>query len=538
MASSRNIRKKWPCNAIADYYCLKVLGVDRVIDVTVCPYCKLNHVEVATPVTSNRDFNDSAVLTCEYPACARFYGTLFDYLLAVEQTTNGAQTTTASEHVSNVYAKLRQQGCRIPKSVDNPNNVLRYLKYRESLAAFREFGRQMSNRRVSNDPDGNAQHKHPYWWRTSRGELALHVGDGRLDKLGVKGADAVTAIPLYDKHGHIIGLKHVQRTENNHLGGKSVSISHYATNYVYGCSGGIGFYHALRCVGSADRSNIAYITGDYLTAIQWHQNYFRQNVTPLPLIYIPDIATLTTDVSEVVVNLPVRDWVVLEHGTGLAHWVLAKKINALVVPTYVEHMEFTLSSHQLSRYSKHWTAAFYDKFVNSDIGSWRLENALRVMGWPGEFRNAVVNVWPRDKVEMCDSLVGKSSERRITLKRNVTIVDTPKGWLWEEEGAIIVSAVPVVTKRYHTSNGVVHEGYIRWDKLIEQSIIHEYNKTTSVSNMIHVPFKTLRFRKDPVAVIETALLKAGMDVPAVHPAFTGSIAELALYFSGAHHNAR
>jgi hypothetical protein len=355
-------------------------------------------------------------------------------------------------------------------------------------------------------------HRHPLWWCSTSYEIDAILGD---DYEGPQGfhqqlndyrldpdlmATPALVVPVYDPIERLIGVW--ARAHPN---------SHRVWRGAVGHRYGLGF---------ASTANAVYEPiGDVgvLTSIEAgmaiHASFARNMMEPPPVVayhYYPGEPVPMGRADEIAASLPKRKWV-MQLGTDIVnpiHWAVAKRLSAGVVksiapsPQGLRDMEI-----------KSWESCLADRLEyyppNDDISSylvaaeWCPATAERV--FPHLSRNTIIRIK--------DSLKPVKHANQITIRRGLTIVDTVDGWLWDEKGMIVATAVPTNVYAYRNGNKTRHKGFIRYGDQF-------------------YPFDTGRFRTDTFAVVEATLLKNGVTPPLVHPIIANSMADIALYLSG------
>jgi len=251
------------------------------------------------------------------------------------------------------------------------------------------------------------------------------------------------------------------------------------------------------------------------------------NISLLPMVAVIDPST-PREVASIKKNLPRKNWTILHTPEApVSTYYFARTLNVdleRVEPVDLRNRRFnrvirrTWVESMAERTLQHLRSGSTQKEVlikSSPFGQWTDDVIERV----GKYL-------PKMEYDDLKLLLAKTvHHRRARVSPEVTIVETPAGWLWDEQQQIVATTYPVNVQAYTRGRKVRHKG--------EVCVTHN-GKIVAL-----VPFDSGRFRKDPVAVMETAVMRKSLEDGRLsrdyckepEPIIANHVARIAMFFS-------
>ena len=473
---SKSFKDHWPTTAIPERVVLQAMDTDTG-NLLLCPRCCGRRISLLRTRESTEDVGRYQCDACD------FFGTAFDVL--VEHSGNSYETA---------FNAIRAVGFKVPKTTSHKSCLRDYQLSRASLLQFRGLDQAMEGRRIQTNPNGLKEHLHPMWWMTTCREIESYVGRNPVTERDVDAAnDPIQTVPLYDSANDVIGV-----------------VANRTVYRARGRRGGIGLRHTLQgTANSTDKR--AYLIDNSTAALSVQRTRLFDHNTTLPLVFV-DLER-NDDVGEIVKNLPVRDWVMsfttYAIGDVLASsWILASRLNAKVST----HVPNAIDNYRVDdKFVQPWYPPL--EILATSAPMWKVRAAMVGLRWQDYLRERIKGVWKKTTIDKIDKIANYVSERRIKLADKLTVVESTDGWMHLETGDIMFPGLVSVHDRRRSSSGkVVYVG-------------------TVFASGTQMPFRSTRFRRDPVAVVETVLVKhVPYAMPAFHPRIVPYVADLAIYF--------
>jgi len=424
-------------------------------------------------------------LSCPHTDCG-WCGHGFDYLID-----RFAQDKTAARNA------LQAAGCRPPKSVWSDSSLSKYRRYIDSVRLLQKWATNyMSVRRIGRQPGAAyPAHNHPAWWAMTRPEWDYIRGRAATTAATDVG-DMMTIVPGYDAGFRVIGATRVESPNNRP--------EQYA---VPGTYGGLLFRHGI----VPGRPTVMCFSP--ATAFHLQATYSVDHAHLLPIVC--PVRSSNDLVDQIAADARGGDYVIASSGVSSWAYILASTLGARIYGHRRSHTEWFSSTSGAQVYTQavdvaeHWADALAHA-VDGRVDAWWVKSLITGIGWPGRAEVAARERWPRSLYDRVAAVAGARSDRVVEVSKGFWVTDTPAGWVDGTTGEVLVQAVPYVTSVVRSGNRKVYVGTIRYGP-----------------GLIH--FSSARFRKDPVGVIETQLLKAGWNCPPPHPKIVRHMVDLACY---------
>lgn len=427
---------------------------------------------------------------------------------------------------------LRSREVRIAPGAENPAVVRSYQKRVRARRGFLTLAEQMGRRETGVPGVVHAMlgvadipHRKSDWWTIgveTLDELIEDAFPARYEdrRLGLSVrqdfGESALCVPSWDVLGRPVGVWAAARAVNGPKGPKI----DWRWRGIHGIPGGIGF---LLTAGNTVPSwgNTGLILQDPGEAIRLHADRIRHSAPNPPVVLLPHHESCSPH--GVSTALPNRPWVVpvekeLSSKTASAFQVarnLEGRVRLLPEDRRSWKMTVVTAADELIGRSGHWVDRMADLLENQMPGN-RLAAFMSGLNWGEDLEARTAGRWPAATVDCVRQSVSPTEWRKsVRVCRDMTIVETIDGWIWEERGIQVAAAVPENVVAYKDQDGKTrHRGEIR-----HRGLFH--------------PFDTDQFRIDPAAAIETALLDARVDAhPGIHPAIVDYIVEISLHFHG------
>jgi hypothetical protein len=142
---------------------------------------------------------------------------------------------------------------------------------------------------------------------------------------------------------------------------------------------------------------------------------------------------------------------------------------------------------------------------------WHAASLLGEIGWCPRIAAKAKKTWSPANYDRAEALINTTSWADIPISPELTVTETPEGLLNINNGQLLYEVLPNVTRVYRGDDGRTR-----------------YAGTITAHGASY-PFDSATFCKDPVAVIDAVLLKAGVVPPAPHPMIVPHLASIARY---------
>jgi hypothetical protein len=414
------------------------------------------------------------------------------------------------EAVSRTVRFLADRGLLGSKRSTRPDVVAGYERFVRARAAFDRFAAAM-RARVLKTVCGSAVHAALHitdrahggsHWTSTVGELTAHLG-GCTEPAGafapLLGADDNTPVLVLPAvvDGRLVGLWVAARVDAR----------------------GVPNFHYLRAAGESGGVTVVCSDGRFenATAIALPVAV-RSDPVAFARILAADVRGTGTRAVTVLLGGPVDHEVVgavrgYTSGDSAAVVVpdtaaglqLAARLDLPVRPEPVEEpvrWETLVTSEQF------FDALRHGKYPWSVVqGLWTPAVAHRAVaaGW------VTTGASTQLSTRLARARRGPRRDRLVEVRRGLTVDTSGPVWYWSERGIALTAAVPVVERVYRGDDRRVrYRGHV----------VH--------GDRIY-PFDSPLFRRDPVRVIEGAVLRAGDAPPAIHPAVGPYLGAVALY---------
>lgn len=443
-----------------------------------CPRCKAK-VAVHTTTWGN-GYHWMICHDCE----CRWAGYGYDYVL----DTCGGDVGLAKRALAGV-------GCKPDKRVwfdsvrRKHNQHLDYFRRGWSLSAA------MKSRIIHRQPGLDwPLHRPPLWWAATDPEWRYLVGTKfNQDTAG----EACMVTPGYDYAYRICGSVRCR---------PQGPASTYKASAAPGTHGGFLFRNNLIS------GKPAVLYENPFDAISVRLKYAVDSNQSLPVTAIPKLSDATVD--EAVADAPNCNWVVVIDKNDVTYAAphvmkLASRLAARVLTInghpYSPAQEF---DHVVEN-AVPWSSALAS--VVTSEPAWRVRAVLTAVGWPGLAEQIAVGSWSLTLYDQAKALVNPDNNA-VEVRRGLWVSDTTRGWVDQRTGSVLAEAVPIVYTITREGRKIWYTGCVRYKDMV-------------------VPFRSSRFRKDPVGVVETVLLNAGVaNPPPPHPGIVQHMSYMAHYF--------
>lgn len=467
-----------------------------------CPDCKS---EVGM---FSDDFRGGVAATC--PKCT-WFGDPFSFFM----DTNGIEDPFAA------IAALRAAKVKIPKACERANAVRSYHKHLESRKALRRFAELMSRRSITHISGQPLTvlgyplqpHFHPHWWCTTldeaRGILGNHVvssdGHGWADAKPVVETHDTPAvmIPFYDVFGWVTGFVFA-------------GDAGFAKYHGHGCPHGVAFTNYGNRWSPRELSDTQFWLTNPYTAVAMASGSMRDSSLLMHMNLFADDSAGTRKTLRLGRLFDEKAVIVSSH---LAPEVirLARKTGARIYVDGTGGSEAYVSpaawlAGRVIPNACDWVRALE---IGVSAGSdFSARGLLQEIGWNAKTVEKIRPQWRPTNLERAEKLMTNTSWRDLELHDKLTLCDTPEGLMNTVNGELLYEVVPSVDKVYRGDDGRVR--YAGRLKLRGS----EYR------------FDSPQFMRHPVAVIDSALLKNGIDPPRPHPILGPYLANYAGWLGG------
>lgn len=523
------LRKWWPSTTIPVDDLLRLLEAGRewhggpLTEPWVriqCPVCKR---------ANRRGLVDDASVQIMSSAVSRlWYGTCL--VCDTADDLFGWFARTADPPLSSAAAvrALRAHDVRVPELTARPDVLADYDRAKAARQVFRHFTDLMNGRvpGVVNSEVHNlfGLRDRPVvpagWWTTTAGELDTLLG-GHLATSQAKfsaGTDPAAlglAVPAVDTQYHVAEIAFASEVDSR---GRPRWVNHRA----YGSWPAVYF---AATVVPGKQTKPLYVTDHVQTALVCHAKSFHDLGVGGTVVAADfkehDPAALGRTVNALLPAVrwradgPTTDarvvWVLNPYSSTAGRgYDLARRLDVPVVTG-------TETPPAGTPDTAHWLDA-----VGAAVAAatdFRVASLLADVPWDYKLVEEARQKWPKPVFDKARKTFFQGHvDREVEVTRWLRVRETPAGWVDVATGERLVTAVPVLTKVYRgTDNRVRYRGHVQM--------------TGDGGVNVLYPFDSVRFRKDPAAVIEAAVLRHRTDPPpAPHPKIVRHLADVAVYF--------
>lgn len=462
-------------------------------------------------VLFHEDHQDGMLGICN--ACD-WTGDAFAYYMARNQIEDPAAAVAA----------LRAAKVKVPAACGKTASLRSYQKYLRSCKAFAAFHLKMSRRNLtslSGQPIVALEtkirpHNAPHWWCTTMTELKYDLGGdvvsadghGWADVKRVAGSEEtpVLVMPSRDGFGRVTGVWIMGEVDETYLEGHSHP-------------DGVALLEWTGKKRPESWNNKQVVTSQPFTAVALAAAGLRDFGAMLPVCLTRDSGTEAVK-RQLGLAAVTSSYVVWPDthpaGVDAADLCLARRLGAPVA--LVESTENMAAD--CARWVRQnviggalpWLEAAEAIFAaRSD---WNARVLLGEIGWCPKVAEKAKSLWRPAQYDRAMTLMNTTDWRDVPVTDKLIVTDTVEGLVNTVNGHLLYEAAPVVTKTYRGDDGRTrYRGLIRYRG-------GEYQ------------FDSASFRKDPVAVIEAVLLRAGVEPPTPHPMLVPHLANVAAYMTG------
>jgi len=426
---------------------------------------------------------------------------------------------------------IAKKDVRVAPGADNAAVVRSYQKRLRTRKSFRELSLRMNARASTGVGEAHAvlgladqPHSPPYWWSISVGELDDILGPDVFPatsadrRLGLPArhdpASVAVVVPTYDQIGRVSGLWAAAGCAER---GGRVDVD-WRWRGLHDFPGGVGLLHSASSQVPA-WGGCGLIWSDPGPALRLHADRRRHASDRPPAVILPPHHAL--DIASISRTLPARKWVALVDKSIDAHsaavFKLCSSVSAMVrlLPDDKPKLWTTTSAGvELVARAASWQDRIGDLISGFQPGH-RLASFLVELGWNSDLEARCFPRWTAEtRAKVADSLGATERVRSVPIRKGLTIVEADGLWVWEEKNIVVSDVILDQVRSYLDANGAKrHKGLI-----LHKGLVHQ--------------FDTNRFREDPSAAVETALLEAGVaDPPSFHPCLSGLVADIVMHFN-------
>lgn len=432
---------------------------------------------------------------CASAGC-RWCGYAYDYLL-----------DRFSGDAAAARAGLKASGCRVGNGKFSLKACEDSARHVDALRRFRALEHEMSARNLSRAPGVDwAPHRHPAWWAASPFEWAEAVGAPMPDGTDPSSSECWTLFPGYDSSFRVIGAWAM----------RPGSVTGPPAAVAAGTYGGLLFRHGIR-VGEPNFMMLSKVSA---AACQLTSAADSEALAPVvaPIRfgsgYVDQIAADARGPLWILVD-GVRDSI-----TDSSAWMrLAAALDARMVSDDGAGVLPPAAGRRFGAYFVAKAERWHDRLKQTVLyGPAHAGRALlSSVGWPGRAEEAARENWERSAYQKAAALAAWPTEASVEVRKGLWVLDTDRGWVDGSTGAVLAAAAPSVHEIFREGRKKVHSGVVRYAGRL-------------------YPFRSARFRRDPVGVVETALLRGGVTSPEPpHPAVARHMADLACFFGRQNH---
>lgn len=430
--------------------------------------------------------------------------------------------TNKIEDPAAAIAALRAAKVKIPKACDRHQTIRAYKKHIESYKALQTFYGHMEKRSLKSlygqpmNALGYAiqPHVHAEWWCTTALELKHHLsghvvsdgGHGWASIKNIAGSDEapVLAIPHYDSAERVVGLAVVGELHcgwyYGHgmplgvaLGGTSSRKYPPAWNDKWVVTTSIDVAVAVSAAAKRDHDMLYPLCLTTDPGTQDVRATLRSRVGARSYVVWPGHHIGAVNAPDILLARRLGAPIAVGHPTGKqannnpVQWVAQNVISAAV--PWLEALE---------------TAAL----ARSD---WAARTLVSDVGWCPKVAAKAKQLWKPANYDRVDALMNTTAWRDIYISADLVVTETPDGLVNTINGQLLYEALPRVESVYRGDDGRTRYA----GKVTLQGADYAFDSAT--------------FNKDPVAVIDAVLLRAGRAAPAPHPAVVPHLVSIARY---------
>jgi len=381
-------------------------------------------------------------------------------------------------------AALNAVGMKLKLKDFSTNEFSAHSKHVKLIRNLEQIAKNMAHRRVGAQPgQPYAAHNHPSWWAVTEPEFCQYLEIKTSAKNHNESYHICTAVPGYDRMMRPIGAVLYEGTKNRIV---------CAT----GTYGGVLFRHTIR----PDRR--VYVSTDTRDDIALQvQRLAATNGTTVPVTSLvqmsyQNIDKIASDLQGYRVTI-VRDFVI--NAIPVDWMSLAIKMNADLAPVGEEDQ--SLSAQMIcdnwDKSAVHWSEVLLTLLNNKP--DWRIRAMVNGVGDAEDVMSQLKTRWSRTSYEKLRAVVNLPLVDTVELRKDLAVYDSPDGVRDVRTNAVLCETVPYVTAVGFENSRIVYTGYVRYRGKC-------FN------------FRSRKFKNDPMGVIESTMLKAGItDFAPVHP---------------------